>query len=197
MEITAAMVKKLREKTGVGMMDCKKALTDADGDMEKAVINLREQGLAKAAKKADRTAKEGIIASYIHPGDKLGVLVEINCETDFVARTEDFRTFCKDISMQIAAASPLVVNREDISQDQIKAEREIYRTQALNDGKPEKIVDKIVDGKIEKYYGEVVLLEQAFIKDTDKTIKDYLMETIARLGENMNIKRFVRFYLGE
>jgi len=197
MEITAAMVKELREKTGVGMMDCKKALADANGDMEKAVVNLREQGLAKAAKKAGRTAKEGIITSYIHPGDKLGVLVEINCETDFVARTEDFRTFCKNIAMQIAAASPLVVNREDISQDQIKAEREIYKTQALNDGKPEKIVDKIVDGKIEKYYGEVVLLEQAFIKDTDKTIKDYLTETIARLGENMNIKRFVRFYLGE
>jgi len=197
MEITAAMVKELREKTGVGMMDCKKALTDANGDLEKAIINLREQGLAKAAKKADRAAKEGIIASYIHPGDKLGILVEINCETDFVARTDDFRTFCKDVAMQIAAANPLVVSREEISQDQIKAEREIYRTQALNDGKPEKIIDKIVDGKIDKYYSEVVLLEQAFIKDTDKTIKDYLMETIARLGENMNIKRFARFYLGE
>jgi len=197
MEITAAMVKELREKTGVGMMDCKKALTDANGDLEKAIINLREQGLAKAAKKADRAAKEGIIASYIHPGDKLGILVEINCETDFVARTDDFRTFCKDVAMQIAAANPLVVSREEISQDQIKAEREIYRIQALNDGKPEKIIDKIVDGKIDKYYSEVVLLEQAFIKDTDKTIKDYLMETIARLGENMNIKRFARFYLGE
>jgi elongation factor Ts len=197
MEITAAMVKDLREKTGVGMMDCKKALTDANGDMEKAILNLREQGLAKAAKKAGRAAKEGIITSYIHPGDKLGVLVEINCETDFVARTDDFRAFCKNIAMQIAAASPLVVNREDISSDQIKAEREIYRTQALNEGKPEKIVDKIVDGKIEKYYGEIVLLEQAFVKDTDKTVKDILMETIAKLGENMNIKRFVRFRLGE
>jgi elongation factor Ts len=197
MEITAAMVKELREKTGVGMMDCKKALTEADGDMEKAIINLREQGLAKAAKRAGRAAKEGIITSYIHPGDKLGVLVEINCETDFVARTDDFKALCKDVAMQIAAASPLVVNREDISQDQIKAEREIYKTQALNEGKPEKIVDKIVDGKIEKYYSEVVLLEQAFIKDTDKTVKDILMETIAKLGENINIKRFVRFYLGE
>jgi len=197
MEITAAMVKELREKTGVGMMDCKKALTDADGDLEKAIINLREQGLAKAAKKAGRAAKEGIITSYIHPGDKLGVLVEINCETDFVARTDDFRALCKNVAMQIAAASPLVVNREDISPDQIKAEREIYKTQALNEGKPEKIIDKIVDGKIEKYFGEVVLLEQAFIKDTDKTVKDILMETIAKLGENMNIKRFVRFHLGE
>jgi len=197
MNITAAMVKELREKTGTGMMDCKKALSDADGDMEKAVTNLREQGLAKAAKRAGRAAKEGTITSYIHPGDKLGVLVEVNCETDFVARTDDYKALCKNIAMQIAAAAPLVVSREDISQDQIIAEREIYRTQALNDGKPEKIIDKIVDGKIDKYYSEVVLLEQAFIKDTDKTVKDILTEEIAKLGENMSIKRFIRFHLGE
>ncbi|MCP4580052.1 MAG: translation elongation factor Ts [candidate division Zixibacteria bacterium] len=197
MNITAVMVKELREKTGVGMMDCKKALSDADGDMDKAVTNLREQGLAKAAKRAGRVAKEGNISSYIHPGDKLGVLVEVNCETDFVARTDDFKGLCKDIAMQIAAAAPLVVDREDLSQEQIEAEREIFRTQALNDGKPEKIVDKIVDGKIDKYYSEVVLLEQAFIKDTDKTVKDILTDAIAKLGENMSIKRFVRFRLGE
>lgn len=197
MEITAAKVKELREKTGVGMMDCKKALQEAEGDMEKAVTKLREQGLAKAAKKAGRAANEGIIFSYIHPGDKLGVMVEVNCETDFVARTDDFKQLCKDIAMQIAAANPLVIERGQLNDEQINAEREIYRTQALKEGKPEKIVDKIVNGKLEKYHQEVVLLEQAFIKDQDKTVRDVLTEAIAKLGENMAIKRFVRFRLGE
>lgn len=197
MDITASMVKDLREKTGAGMMDCKKALTEANGDMDKAITKLRELGLAKAAKKAGREANEGIISAYIHPGDKLGVLVEINCETDFVARTDDFKALCKDVAMQIAAANPLVVRREEVNQEQINAEREIYKAQALKEGKPEKIVGKIVDGKLEKYYQEVVLMEQAFIKDQDKTVKDILTEAIARMGENMSIKRFVRFRLGE
>ncbi len=197
MEIKASMVKELRGKTGAGMMDCKKALLDAGGDMEKAVTILREHGLSKAAKKVGREAKEGVISAYIHPGDKLGVLVEINCETDFVARTDDFKRFCKNIAMQIAAANPLVVQRENLNQELIDKEKEIYRTQAINEGKPEKVVDRIVDGKIDKYYQETVLLEQAFIKDQDKTIKDILTEAIAKLGENIQIKRFVRYRLGE
>ncbi len=197
MEITAAMVRELREKTGVGMMDCKKALSETDGDMEKAVTKLREAGLAKAAKKAGREAKEGIIYSYIHPGDKLGVMVEVNCETDFVARTDDYKALCKDIAMQIAAANPLVVRREELPEEKINEEKEIYRQQGLKEGKPDNIVEKIVNGRVEKYYQEVVLLEQAFIKDQDKTVKDVLTEAIARLGENMSIKRFARFRLGE
>jgi elongation factor Ts len=197
MEITAAMVKELREKTGVGMMDCKKALTESGGDMEKAITKLREQGLAKAAKKAGREANEGIISAYIHPGDKLGVLLEVNCETDFVARTDDFKQLCKDIAMQIAAANPLVVAREYLDEERVNAEKEIYRSQVLKEGKPEKIIDKIVNGKLEKYFQEVVLLEQAFIKDQDKTVQDILTEAIAKLGENMAVKRFARFRLGE
>jgi len=197
MEITASLVKQLREKTGAGMMDCKKVLTETNGDIEKSMKKLREQGLAKAAKRATKAANEGSITSYIHPGDKLGVLVEINCETDFVARTDDFKKFCKDIAMQCAAANPLVVQREDIDEKLISQEKEIYKTQALNEGKPEKIIDKIINGKIEKYFQEVVLLEQSFIKDQDKTIKDILSELIARLGENIQIKRFTRYRLGE
>lgn len=196
-DITAQMVKELREKTNAGMMDCKKALTETDGDFEKAVDYLREKGIAKAAGKAGRATKEGIIASYIHAGSKLGVLVEINCETDFVARTEDFQVFAKDIAMHVAAAAPVTVSREEVDQDAIAKEREIYKQQALNEGKPEKIIDKIVDGKLEKYYSEICLLEQTFVKDSDKTIKEYLDETIGKLGENMSIRRFVRFHLGE
>jgi len=197
MEITAQMVKELRVKTGAGMMDCKKALAETDGDFEKAVNYLREKGIAKAASKTGRTTSEGIIYSYIHPGDKLGVMVEINCETDFVARTDDFRNFAKDVAMQIAASAPLAVSREELDKDVIENERHIYRQQALNDGKPEKIIDKIVDGKIEKYYSEVCLLEQPFVKDNDKTIEEVIKETIGKLGENMSVKRFVRFRLGE
>ena len=197
MEITAQQVKELREKTNAGMMDCKKALADAQGNVEEAVKLLRERGMAKAATKSGRETSEGIIASYIHPGDKLGVLVEIACETDFVARTDKFRQFTHDVAMQVAASSPLCVRREDIDAKTLEQEREIYRTQAKNEGKPERILDKIVDGKIEKYFAEVALMEQPFVKDNDKTIGDYLKETIGSLGENIQIKRFCRFRLGE
>ncbi|MDD4052498.1 MAG: translation elongation factor Ts [candidate division Zixibacteria bacterium] len=196
-EITAKMVKELRDQTGAGMMNCKKALAEADGDFEKAIKHLREQGIASAAKKAGRTTSEGIIFSYIHPGDKLGVLVEINCETDFVARTDDFRTFAKDVAMQVAAADPKVVSREDVSAEMIAAERDVYQNQAKLEGKPEKIIDKIVDGKLEKFYAESCLLEQAFVKDTDRTITDLLTQTIAKIGENIKIRRFIRFRLGD
>ena len=196
-EITAKMVKELRDKTGAGMMDCKKALGNADGDIEKAIKNLREQGIASAAKKSGRQTSEGIIFSYIHPGDKLGAMVEINCETDFVARTDDFRAFAKDITMQIAAADPRVVTREELSQEDIEAEKEVYRNMAIKDGKPEKIIDKIVSGKLDKHYSEVCLMEQAFVKDTDRMISDIVTDMIAKLGENIQIRRFVRFRLGE
>jgi len=196
-EISAKMVKDLRERTGAGMMDCKKALTESGGDFDKAIQYLREQGVSSAAKKAGRTTSEGIIYSYIHPGDKLGVLVEINCETDFVARTDDFRIFAKDIAMQVAAADPRVVGREELAAEVIAAEREIYSNQAKLEGKPEKILDKIVDGRLEKFYSEACLLEQPFVKDTDRTVKDLVTAAIARIGENIKIRRFVRFRLGE
>lgn len=196
-EITAKMVKDLRDKTGAGMMDCKKALGQTDGDLEKAIKFLREQGIASASKKSGRTTSEGLIFSYIHPGDKLGVLVEINCETDFVARTDDFKAFAKDIAMQIAAADPKVVDREQMTTDLIEAEREVYRNLALKEGKPEKIIDKIVEGKLDKYYAEACLMEQPFVKDNDRTITDVTNDIIAKLGENVNIRRFVRFRLGE
>jgi elongation factor Ts len=165
--------------------------------MEKAVTVLREQGLIKAASKATRTAKEGLIYAYIHPGDKLGVLVEVNCETDFVARTDEFKQLCKDVAMQIAGANPVVVNRDEVPKDLLEKEKEIYRVQALNEGKPEKIVEKIIEGRVEKYYQEVVLMEQAFVKDMDKTIKDIIAGAIAKIGENIQIKRFTRYRLGE
>ena len=196
-EISAKMVKDLRERTGAGMMDCKKALTESGGDFDKAIQYLREQGVSSAAKKAGRTTSEGIIYSYIHPGDKLGVLVEINCETDFVARTDDFRIFAKDIAMQVAAADPRVVGREELAAEVIAAEREIYLNQTKLEGKPEKILDKIVDGRLEKFYSEACLLEQPFVKDTDRTVKDLVTAAIARIGENIKIRRFVRFRLGE
>lgn len=197
MEITAKLVKELREKTGAGMMDCKKALGEVEGDLEKAVTVLRERGIAKAASKEGRSTSEGTISSYIHAGDKLGVLVEINCETDFVARTDQFKSFARDIAMHIAASAPVCVDRDGVDTEAVEKEREIYKTQALNDGKPEKIVDKIADGKIEKYYSEIVLLEQAYVKDNDKTVGDYVKETIGTLGENIVIRRFTRFLLGE
>lgn len=196
-EITAKMVKELRDKTGAGMMDCKKALAENDGDVEKAMKYLREQGIASASKKAGRDTSEGVIYSYIHPGDKLGVLVEINCETDFVARTDDFRNFAKDIAMQVAAAEPKVVSREEVTPELIETEKEVYKAQAEKEGKPANIVEKIVEGRMEKFYGEVCLLEQAFVKDNDKTIKDVVNGAISQLGENINVKRFVRFRLGE
>jgi len=197
MDITAQMVKELREKTGAGMMDCKKALVEAGGDSDKATFVLREKGIAKAASKAGRTTAEGVIATYVHTGDKLGVMAEINCETDFVARTDKFKTFARDVAMHIAASSPLCVQREGIDSSLVDSEREIYRQQALNEGKPEKIVDKIVEGRLEKYYSEVVLMEQPYVKDNDKTIADFVKDMIATLGENIIICRFARFRLGE
>lgn len=197
MSVSADLVKKLREKTGAGMMDCKRALEKAGSDMDKATDYLREQGMARAAKKASRIAKEGIIYSYIHPGDKLGVLLELNCETDFVARTADFRLLAKDIAMQIAATNPLVVTRSDLKPEILEKEKEIYRTQAKNEGKPEKIIERIVEGKLEKYFQEVCLLEQPFVKDQDRSVKSRIGETIAKLGENITVKRFIRFRLGD
>lgn len=197
MNISASLVKELREKTGAGMMDCKKALTETGGDLEKAADYLREQGILKAAKKADRVANEGLIYSYIHPGDKLGVLLEINCETDFAARNEEFRNLAKDIAMQIAAANPLVVGREELSPEMVEKEKKIYRAQAEAEGKPAQVIDKIVNGRIEKYYQEVCLLDQPFIKDQDKIVKDVIAERIAIIGENIQVKRFARFRLGE
>ena len=175
----------------------KKALQETQGDFEKAIEYLRKKSIAAAAKRAGRATKEGLIASYIHPGDRLGVLVEVNCETDFVARTEVFREFAKEMAMQVAATNPLAVDRETLPEENVEKEKEIYREQALSQGKPEKIVDRIIEGKLGKYFQEVCLLEQPYIKDTDKTVKDLLTETTAQLGENLAIKRFVRFRLGE
>ncbi len=197
MEITAKMVKELRDSTGAGMMDCKKALAEAKGDFKKAVEHLREQGIAKAASKEGRKTAEGVIATYVHTGDKLGVMVEINCETDFVARTDNFKAFSRDIAMHIAASSPLCVKRDELDEELVQKERDIYRQQALNEGKPEKIIDKIVDGKLDKYFAEVVLLEQPFVKDNDLTVEEYVKNMIGSLGENMQIRRFARFRLGE
>ncbi|WP_289021880.1 translation elongation factor Ts [Desulfobacter postgatei] len=196
-EITAQMVKDLRAATGSGIMDCKRVLAEADGDMENAIDLLRKKGLAKAAKRAGRSTSEGIIYSYIHTGAKLGVLLEVNCESDFVAKTEDFERFAKDIAMHIAAANPAGLVPEDVDQSVIEKEREIYRAQMLEEGKPENIIDKIVEGKVEKFYKEVCLLSQQYIKDPQKTVEDVLKETIGKIGENIQIKRFARFQIGE
>jgi len=196
-EVSAAAVKDLREKTGAGMMDCKKALQEADGEFEKAVEILRKKGIASAAKRAGRSVKEGRIEAYIHPGSKLGVLLEVNCETDFVANTADFKTFTRDVAMQIAASAPLFIRREEVTQALIDKEMEIYREQARQQGKPEKILDKIASGKLDKFYSEICLLEQPFVKDPDKTIQVLLSETIGKLGENIDIRRFSRFKVGE
>ncbi|AEJ43296.1 translation elongation factor Ts [Alicyclobacillus acidocaldarius subsp. acidocaldarius Tc-4-1] len=191
------MVKELRERTGAGMMDCKKALTEAGGDMEQAIVILRERGLAQAAKKAGRIAAEGVVEAYIHGGGRIGVLVEVNCETDFVAKNEEFRTFVKDIAMHIAASNPQYVRREEVPQDVIEREREILRAQTLNEGKPEHVVDKIVEGRLEKFFKENCLLEQPFVKDPDKTVDTLVKEKIATIGENISIRRFARFVVGE
>ncbi len=196
MAVTAAMVKELRQKTSAGMLDCKKALVETNGDMEKAAELLREKGLAKAAKKAGRIAAEGLVESYIH-GGRIGVIVEVNSETDFVAKNEEFKTFARDVAMQVAAANPQYVRREEVSQEAIEKEKEILRNQALNEGKPEKIVDRMVEGRIEKFFKENCLLEQPFIKNPDITIQDLLNEKIAKIGENLNIRRFARFEVGE
>lgn len=197
MAITAAEVKELREKTGAGMLDCKKALEEANGDMTRAAEILREKGLAAAAKKAGRIATEGVVESYIHGGGRIGVLVEVNCETDFVGKTEQFREFVRDIAMHIAASNPKYVRREEVPQEELDKEREILRTQALNEGKPEKVVEKIVEGRISKYFEENCLLEQPFVKDPDKTVQELLNEKISTIGENISIRRFARFELGE
>jgi elongation factor Ts len=197
MAVNASLVKELREKTGAGMLDCKKALEEANNDLTKAGELLREKGLAAASNKAGRIATEGAVESYIHAGGKVGVLVEINCETDFVGKTDQFKSFARDIAMHIAAASPIYVRREEVPQEALDKEKEILRNQALNEGKPEKIVDKMVEGRIGKYYEEFCLLEQPFVKDPDKTIATLLNEKISQIGENISIRRFVRFGLGE
>ncbi len=197
MEIKVELVKELREKSSAGMMDCKKALVESNGDIKKAEEILKEKGLAKASKKASRTAKEGIIDSYIHTGSKIGVMVEVNCETDFVARNEMFKNFVHDIALHITAAAPLYVSKEDVPQEVLDKEKELYRKQALNEGKPEKIIDKIAEGKLKKYYEENCLLEQLFVKDNDVKIGDLLKQHIAKMGENIVIKRFERYILGE
>ena len=194
-EITAALVKELREKTGAGVMDCKKALAEASGDLEKAVVWLRERGIAQAAKRSGKLASEGSVGTYIHAGGKLGVLVEVNCETDFVAKTPEFQALVKEIAMQIAAANPRCVSREDVSAEIIEQERQIYATQSA--GKPEAVVKKIVDGKLEKFYRDICLNEQAWVRDPNRTITDLLGEYVAKLGEKIEIRRFVRFQLGE
>lgn len=196
MNISAKMVMELRAKTNVGMMDCKKALVETNGDIEAAIKYLRERGISKAAKKAERETKEGRIYSYIHGNGKIGVMLEVSCETDFVAKNEKFIGFCKNIAMHIAASNPLAISEENLDPKTIESEKEIYRNKALNDGKPEKIVDKIVEGQIRKFKKENCLLDQEFIKDPDKTIKDLLNETIMTLGENIKINRFVRYSLG-
>jgi elongation factor Ts len=197
MEVTASLVKELREKTGAGMMDCKKALAETAGDLPKAVDYLRQKGLAAAARKADRVATDGAIGAYVHAGGKLGVLVEINCQTDFVARTAEFQSLLKDIAMQVAATNPRYVRREEISAEDFEREKVIYRQQALESGKPEKVVEMIVQGKMDKFYAEVCLLDQAFVKDPDKTVSDVIADAIARLGENIQVRRFARYHLGE
>ncbi len=197
MAIEANEVKKLRDRTGAGMMDCKRALQECGGDHEKAVEYLRIKGLAAAKKKAGRATGEGVIASYVHPGDKLGVMVEVNCETDFVARNREFRAFVKDIAMHIAAADPLAVASEDIAEDILEGERKIAAEQAREQGKPENIIEKIVEGRLKKFVAENTLLEQPFVKDPDKTVREYAEEAVAKFGENVVVARFARFKLGE
>ncbi len=197
MKITSQMVKELREKTNAGMMDCKKALGETDGDMEKAVDLLRQKGLAVAAKRADRATSEGVVECYIHAGGKLGVMVEVGCETDFVAKTDDFKAFARDIAMHVAACNPVAVSREEIPSDLVEREKAIYVKQAQESGKPENIIEKIVTGKIEKYISEICLLDQKFVKNPDLSIQDLLNELVAKMGENISIKRFARFQIGE
>ena len=197
MEINASSVRELREKTGAGIMDCKKALVESSGDLEKAVDHLRQKGLALAARKEGRVAAEGLVGSYIHGGGKIGVLVELNCETDFVAQTPEFQGLLKDVAMQIAAASPRYIRREDVPLEEAEREREIYRRQAQDLGKPQKVMDKIVDGKMENFYSEVCLLEQEFIRDPDRQVEDLIREVVARVRENIQVRRFARYQVAE
>ncbi|MDZ4797966.1 MAG: translation elongation factor Ts [Bryobacteraceae bacterium] len=196
-EISAALVKQLRDKTGAGMMECKKALAEANGDLANAETILRKRGIASASKKAERATKQGVIGTYIHPGSQLGVLVEVNCESDFVARTDDFQNLVKDIAMQIAAADPQFIRREEVSPEVLEREREIARDRARQEGKPDKILDKIVEGRLAKYYEEVCLLEQPFIKENSMTVQQLIQSVIGKLGENMSVARFVRMKVGE
>ena len=196
-DVSPTLVRELRERTGAGMMDCKKALSEVNGDVEKALVYLREKGLAAAAKRAGRTAADGVVASYIHAGGKIGVLIEINCETDFVARTEDFQNLVKELAMQIAAANPRYVRREEVPADVLEQERSIYAAQAANSGKPAQVIEKMVVGKVEKFYTDACLLEQPFIKDPDKQVGRLISDAVAKLGENVVVRRFARFQLGE
>jgi elongation factor Ts len=197
MQITASMVKELRERTGTGLMECKTALSTAEGDIDKAIAILRTKGLASAAKRSSRATSEGLVGTYVHPGGRIGVLVEVNCETDFVARTDEFIALVKDICMQVAAVGPRFLAREDVTEEILAKEREIYQEQAAATGKPEKVLTKIVDGKMEKFYSENCLLEQAFVKDPALSIKDLITASITKTGENTRIRRFSRFVLGE
>lgn len=196
-EISAKLVKELRDKTGAGFMECKKALAEAAGDLEKAEVELRKRGISVAQKKADREANEGLVTPYIHPGGKLGVLLELNCETDFVARTDDFQGLARDIAMHIAAADPQFIRREEVNEADLEKERGIQRERALAEGKPEQVVDKIVEGRMSKYFEEVVLLEQPFVKDNSKTVQELITEMVAKLGENITVGRMARFKIGE
>ncbi|HEY3175581.1 MAG TPA: translation elongation factor Ts [Candidatus Polarisedimenticolia bacterium] len=197
MEITASLVKELRERTGTGMMECKTALVEAGGDLDAAIAILRKKGLSAVAKKAHRETTEGVVGAYIHPGGKIGVMVEVNCETDFVARTDQFKQLVKDISMHVAASSPRFIQREEVTAGVLEAEREIYRAQAALTGKPPQVVEKIVEGKMEKFYSEACLLEQPFVKDPSVSVRDLVSGMIAKVGENIRIRRFARFVLGE
>lgn len=197
MSFTAQDVAKLRQQTGVGMMECKKALTESNGDFEKAIVILRERGLKAVDKKQSRIASEGLVASYIHMGGRIGVLVEVNCETDFVAKSEDFQVLVKDIAMQIAAANPKYVREEEVDPAELEKEKEILKAQALNEGKPASIVERMIEGRIKKYYEDVCLLNQPFVKDSGKTIKDVLTEATLKIGEKISVRRFVRYELGE
>ncbi len=197
MEISAQLVKQLRDRTGAGMMECKKALTEAKGDLAEAEVVLRKHGIAAAGKKSTRSTKQGVIGSYIHPGAQLGVLIEVNCESDFVARTEDFQELVKDLAMQVAAADPQFVRKEDVTESALAKERDIQRARAINEGKPEKMADKIVEGRMNKYYEEVCLYEQPFIKENTTTIAEVIKAKIAKLGENISVSRFVRFKVGD
>jgi elongation factor Ts len=197
MEISASMVKELREKTGAPMMDCKKALSESNGSMEEAISYLRKKSIATASKKVERSTTEGLIESYIHPGSKLGVMIELNCETDFVARSDDFKELIKNLSMHIAALNPQFISKVDVNPELIEKEKEIYLTQAKNSGKPEQIWNKIVDGRLEKFFAEICLLNQTYIKDDKRAVKDIINEIVAKLGENISVKRFVRYQLGE
>jgi elongation factor Ts len=195
--IGAGAVKELRERTGAGMMDCKKALEESGGDVEKAIEYLRVKGLSKAAKKADREANEGLVVSYIHPGNRIGVLLEVNCETDFVARTDEFQALVRNLAMHIAAAAPVAVTREEIPADLLDKEREVYKAQALEEGKPAAVVDKIIQGRVEKFYAEAALMDQVYVRDNEKKVKDLVNEAISKLGENIKVARFARFQLGQ